>query len=87
MNQRQNLPYRHHIGVHALELFLRGLEGVRGRVEFVGFEALIRERDLERLVIFLESHINISWSPSTRSAELFLLRAHVLSRREMRRHR
>ena len=39
--------------VHLFQFLLGCLEGVWGRVELVGFEALIRELDCERLVIFL----------------------------------
>lgn len=41
--------------VHLLELLLCGGQGVWGGVEHVGLEALIRESDLEGLVIFLKT--------------------------------
>lgn len=46
-------PYGDHVAVHLLELFLRGLEGIWRRVEFVGLETLIGKLHLKRLVIFL----------------------------------
>lgn len=39
--------------VHVLQLGFRGMKGVWRWVQLVGFEALVRESDLERLVIFL----------------------------------
>ena len=48
-----NVPYRNHIIVHLFELLLRGIKGVGRWVEFVRFEALFGELDLEGLVIFL----------------------------------
>lgn len=40
--------------VHLFQLLLGCLESVWRRVELVGFEALIRQLDCERLVIFLD---------------------------------
>ena len=39
--------------VHGFQLGFRGMESIGRWVELVGFEALVRESDLERLVIFL----------------------------------
>lgn len=43
-----------HVVVHLLQLGLCGLEGEVGRVELVRLEALVRELDLEGLVILLD---------------------------------
>lgn len=51
------IPHGDHVVVHGLELILGGLQGVRGRVDLVGLEALIGEADGERLVILLCSAI------------------------------
>ena len=51
-----NIPYSDHVVVHLLELILGRVESIWGRVELVGFEALIGKLDLEWLVIFL-------WAP------------------------
>jgi hypothetical protein len=40
-----------------LEFLFGGAEGVWGRVEFVGFKALVREPDIEWLVIFLQASL------------------------------
>ena len=48
-----SVPYRDHVVVHVLQLGFCGMEGIWRWVELVGFEALVRESDLERLVIFL----------------------------------
>lgn len=47
------LPNLDHVRVHPSQLPFGGVEGIWGRVEFVGFEALVREPDLERLIILL----------------------------------
>ena len=39
--------------VHILQLGFRGMESIWRWVELVGFETLVRESDLERLIIFL----------------------------------
>ena len=52
------IPDRDHVVVHLLQLLLGGLQGVWGRVELVGLEALIGETDSERLVILLYSTAN-----------------------------
>lgn len=44
--------------VHLLQLLLGGLQGVRGRVEFVGFEALIAEVNSEGLILSLRLNEN-----------------------------
>ena len=48
-----SVPYRDHVVVHVLQLGFRGMEGIWRWIELVGFEALVGESDLERLVIFL----------------------------------
>lgn len=52
------IPDRDHVVVHLLQLLLGGLQGVWGRVELVGLEALVGETDSERLVILLYSTAN-----------------------------
>jgi hypothetical protein len=47
-------PDRDHVVVHLLQLLLRRIQGVRRRIEVVGFETLLGELDLEGLIIFLE---------------------------------
>lgn len=47
------IPHRNHVVVHLLELLLGDLQGVRGRVDLVGLEALVGEADSEGLVILL----------------------------------
>ena len=47
------VPDCYHVVVHLLELLLGGVERVGGRVELIGFEALVGEPDLEGLFIFL----------------------------------
>src|ERR1700761_5675993 len=51
----ENVPHSNHVVVHLLQFLLGGAEGVRWRVELVGFEALIREPDVEWLVILLRA--------------------------------
>lgn len=51
------IPDRNHVVVHLLKLLLGGLQGVWGRVELVGLEALVGEADSEGLVILLYSAI------------------------------
>ena len=53
-SRRGAIPDRDHVVVHLLQLILGGLQGVWGRVELVGLEALVGETDGERLVILLE---------------------------------
>jgi len=50
------LPNLDHVRVHPSQLLFRRVECIWGRVEFVGFETLVREPDLERLIIFLYMH-------------------------------
>jgi hypothetical protein len=47
------LPDSNHIVIHLLQLLLGGIECVRWRVEFIRLEALVRQSDLEWLVILL----------------------------------
>jgi hypothetical protein len=53
----ERIPDRNHVVVHLLQLLLGGLQGVWGRVELVGLEALVGEADGEGLVILLYSAI------------------------------
>jgi hypothetical protein len=50
-----SIPYLDHIIVHLLQLLLGSTEGVRGGIELVGLEALVRESDFKELVIFLRN--------------------------------
>lgn len=52
-NRMVSVPYGNHVVVHPLELPLCRLEGIWGRIEFVGLEALIGQPDFERCIIFL----------------------------------
>jgi hypothetical protein len=68
-----DVPHCDHVVVHLLELLLGGAEGVRGRVELVGFEALVREADVEGFVILLQAvRTEEGWrgdSPAERSRD------------------
>ena len=57
---RDCLPNRNHIVIHSLQFFLRGVEGVGWRIKLIGLETLIREVDLEGLIIFLLDQQNLS---------------------------
>ncbi len=56
-------PYGYHVVVHPPEFLLGGLEGIRRRIEFICFEALIGESDFKGLVIFLSiKRCKLLWS-------------------------
>ena len=85
------LPYRHHIVVHPLELLLCGVKGVWRRVEFIGFEALLGELYLERLVILLTNAIASAHADDIKfniEADFIIINlAHPPSRRATKLHR
>lgn len=53
MSKRKPSPYSNHVVVNLLQLLLRDIQRVRGRVELVGLETLIGETDFKVFVIFL----------------------------------
>ncbi len=60
MAWRLYVPYRDHVVVHPLELILRSMQGVRGRIELIGLEALVGKPDLEGFITFLTQPRNVS---------------------------
>lgn len=58
------VPDSDHVVVHLLQLLLGGLERVRRGVELVCLEGLVREADLEGLVIRLRAVSISAPSPS-----------------------
>lgn len=83
------IPDGGHVKIHPLKLLLRRIEGVRGRVKLVGFKTLVREPDLERLIILLQCPLGQSTIRDEQPLWFrgCLLLEHRLSRRERRQHR
>lgn len=67
----EDLPDCDHVVVHPLQLLLRGLECVWGRVELVSFKALVGEFDLEEFIIFLTTNQRVQHDASAQAAYLW----------------
>lgn len=60
MAWKLSVPYRDHVVIHSLKLILCSMQGIRGRIELIGLEALVGKPDLEWFIIFLTDPHNVS---------------------------